>query len=188
VTRYELLLFLHIAAAIIWIGAGFLLQVQAFRADRARNDAALQQALADSSQLAKVLFIPASLATLILGILLVLDGPWSFGDLWIVLGLAGYAATFASGVGLIEPRGKRIAGLMREEGGFGARSAVEGRKLLVIARIDMVVLFLVVADMTLKPTGDDVGTLVAMAAILVVAVAYFLWRAQSVQPRAAPAA
>ena len=30
---------------------------------------------------------------LILGVLLTIEGPWSFGDLWIVLGLVGYAMT-----------------------------------------------------------------------------------------------
>ena len=34
-TRYELLLFLHIAAAIVWLGGAMVLQYFAFRADRA---------------------------------------------------------------------------------------------------------------------------------------------------------
>ena len=38
--------------------------------------------------------------------------------------------------------------------------------------MDTVVLYLVVAVMVLKPTGDDVGLLVAMAAIVVAGLAW----------------
>ncbi len=38
--------------------------------------------------------------------------------------------------------------------------------------------------MAVKPTGDDVGTLVVMAAVVVAAAAYFGWRARSL-PRPA---
>jgi hypothetical protein len=37
------------------------------------------------------------LTVVVCGILMVVDGPWDFGALWIVLGLAGYAATFVTG-------------------------------------------------------------------------------------------
>ena len=187
-TRYELWLFLHIVAAIIWIGAGFLLQVLGLRADRARDDASLRKVLDDVHGLANVLFIPASLSVLIFGLLLVFDGPWSFEELWITLGLVGYAATFVTGLAVISPRAKRIGQIMERERGFGPTAAAETKKLLVISRIDLVVLFLVVADMVLKPRGEDVGTLVVMAAVLVAGVAWSLWRARSIEPRPAPAA
>ena len=48
----------------------------------------------DVAWLAPRLFIPASLSAMILGILLVIDGPWSFDQLWISLALAGWAASF----------------------------------------------------------------------------------------------
>ncbi len=41
-------------------------------------------------------------------------------------------------------------------------------------RIDYTVIALVIADMVLKPTGDDVFTLVLMAAVLVAVVALVL--------------
>ena len=45
-----------------------------------------------------------------------------------------------------------------------------------MARVDYVVLFLVVADMVVKPTGDDAGVLIAMAVILIAGIAYILSR------------
>ena len=46
--------------------------------------------------------------------------------------------------------------------------------------------FLVVFDMVVKPTGDDVGTLLFMGAMLVLVGGYFIWRARTLE--AVPAA
>jgi hypothetical protein len=45
------------------------------------------------------------------------------------------------------------------------------RRLSVVSRVQLLALFLVVADMVLKPTADDRWTLVVLAAILAVAAA-----------------
>lgn len=179
-TRYEIFLFLHISAAIIWIGSGFLLNVQGARADRRRDHEGIRRVLDDAGSLANVVFIPASLAALVTGLVLVFDGPWSFDQLWIVLGLAGFAATFVTGLFVLKPRSEQLAAVVERDGGLSPEALVRARQLMILARSDYVVLFLVVADMVLKPTTDDVGTLVAMAAILVAGVAYVVVRARSV--------
>ena len=175
---YELLLFLHITSAIVWIGSGTLLNVLAFRYDRSGDHEGLRRIAADVEELAKVLFIPASFSTLILGILTTIDGPWSFDQLWIVLGLVGIAATIFTGLTIITPRTAEIAELMGRD---GMTAEVAGRinQLLTLGRIDLVVLYLVVADMAIKPTGDDVGVLVAMALIALGAVAFFTSQAKA---------
>ena len=100
---YEVLLFLHIAAAVVWLGSGFFLQMLVFRAGKTGDGGLLQGMANNSGWLAQRIFIPASLAVLILGVLLTIEGPWSFGDLWIVLGLVGYAFSFLVGILFIEP-------------------------------------------------------------------------------------
>lgn len=51
-----------------------------------------------------------------------------------------------------------------------------------------VVLFLVIADMAIKPTGDDVAILLVMAAILAAGLTWAITRAQAVPtPGQAPA-
>lgn len=167
---YDLLLFLHITAAIIWIGAGFLLHVLAFRAERAGDTGALMKALNDMGALGNVLFVPASLATFLLGLAMVLVGGWSFSDLWVVLGLAGFLATFCIGFFILKPRGEAIGEIIQRDGGVSADAIAKGRQLAVIGRIDAVVLFLVVAVMAFKPTVDDIAVLGGMAAVLVVGI------------------
>jgi uncharacterized membrane protein len=164
---YDAFLFLHITAAIIWVGSGFLLHVLAFRAERANDPAGQMKVLNDMGALGNTLFVPASLAALVFGLAMVIDGPWSFSDLWIVLGLSGFAATFGIGLFILKPRGEQIGAVIRRDGGISPEAIAKGRQLTIIGRFDAVVLFLVVAVMALKPTIDDVGILAALAVVLV---------------------
>jgi uncharacterized membrane protein len=188
-TWYEFLLFVHISAVVIWVGAGFLLVVLAIRADRTDDEAQIKRILDDNTWLATHLFIPASLTVLLGGILLTIDGPWDFSQLWIVIGLCGYAATFLTGVTILRPRGDRIAAMVENDGGrLSPVALAETRRLLALARIDYVVLFLVIADMAIKPTGDDVGILVVMAAIFTAGLIWTVSRAQAITtPEETPA-
>jgi len=163
---YDLLLFLHIAAAIIWIGSGFLLHVLAWRAERADDPRALMAVLGDMGALGNTLFVPASLATFVFGLGMVLVGGWAFTDLWIILGLAGYLATFAIGFFILKPRGEAIGEIVARDGGISEEAVAKGRQLVAIGRIDAVLLFLVVAVMALKPTAADVAVLAGLAVVL----------------------
>lgn len=53
-------------------------------------------------------------------------------------------------------------------------AALETRRMLSLARIDYVTLTLVIAVMALKPTGDDVAVLTAMAVVLVGGTAFLV--------------
>jgi uncharacterized membrane protein len=183
---YEILLFLHIAAAILWLGAGFALQLLGLRADRERDVGALKYIADQASWLSLRFFVPVSLAVLVLGILLTIDGPWSFGDLWIVLGLVGYAATFATGLFVIKPATEKLTAIMERDRGMSPAAADQVRNIFLKSRIDLAVLFVVVADMALKPTGDDVAALVAMAVVIAAVTAYSVYRSRSA-PAAEPA-
>jgi hypothetical protein len=50
-------------------------------------------------------------------------------------------------------------------------AAREDRRLYALGFVDLAILFAVVWDMTLKPTADDVGTLIIAALIVAAAVA-----------------
>ncbi len=179
-TYYEVLLFLHITFVIMWVGGGILFHILGFRADRAQNEPALKQIVDDLVALGNVFFVPTSLLVVAAGILLTIEGPWSFGDLWIVLGLVGFVLTFLTGVLWIEPQSKRIKRTIARDGRMGPEAYALARRMMVFARIDYVVLLLIVLDMAVKPTRDDVGTLLLMAAILAVGAAFFLVRARAV--------
>ena len=185
-SRQEIYLFIHVAAAVVWVGGGILLTIMGSRAisagDRDRTRVVVQEA----AWLGQRYFIPASVVVLVMGILLVADGPWEF-DLWVAIGLAGFLATALTGALILGPRAEKIAHMIEEAGGTYTDAVdVEARKLLTLARIDTFVLVLVVADMALKPSGDDVGLLAVMALILVGGVAYTVSKYKTIEEDAGP--
>ena len=106
-SRYEFLLFVHVAAVIVWLGTGTALAFIAIYAERSRDRALGERLGTLAAWLGPRVFAPASLGTLVAGIL---------------LGL--------------------------------------------LARAELAVLYLAVADMLAKPTGADTGTLIGGAVIL----------------------
>lgn len=170
-TLYELLLILHMAAVIIWLGAGFLIAVLVFGAERAGDRAKEGSYHRDVGWLAPRLFIPASLSTLILGVLLVLDGAWGFDQLWITIALGGWAISFLLGILYFKPEGERIGALVEQHGPGHTEVDRRLHRLNIVDRLQLAILFLMVADMVVKPTGDDAGLLLAGAVILGVALA-----------------
>jgi hypothetical protein len=170
VSYYEVLLFIHVLGVAIWFGTGFALLVLGNRFDRAGNYTGLKSLFDQAEWLTTRVFIPVSLIVLIAGILLVIEGPWSFDQLWVLLGLAGFALTFVTGLFVLKPQSERIAANLSREGMTTAVSRDIGR-MFTRMRIDYAVIALVVADMTLKPTGDDLFTLLLMGAVLAVVVA-----------------
>ena len=156
-----------------------MLLLLARRAEKSGQDAKLQEWLESGDAVTKA-FIPASLLVPIMGVLMIVDGPWSFEPLWIVLGIVGYLATFITGVLVMEPWAKRIERIIERDGHFSAEAAVQTRKFLILARVDTLVIFLVIADMVLKPTADDVPVLATMAAVLLAGVALVLSRLRAI--------
>lgn len=161
---YSLVKFLHIVASVLWAGGGFTLILLAIRADRAGNVDGMLQAMGSIGELGNRLFAPMSLVTLVLG--LVMCGFWvGFGDLWIIIGLAGYATTFLIGVLIFQPTAQRMGEMIARDGVTPA-ALEQGRRILKVARFDYAVMLVVFADMVFKPTLSDVSVLVAMAVVL----------------------
>jgi len=171
VTRYEFLVFLHVTAVIVWLGAAATMDLLFFRAERMRDPLELKKTGELQEWLVPRLFIPTGLSTLVLGILVTWDGPWSFGDLWIVLGLAGFAVGFLTGLLFLKPQAEKMGEIAARYGPTSLEAQRHGHRMLVVGRIQLLVLFLVVADMAIKPSPDDVWTLVGGAAVLAAAIA-----------------
>jgi uncharacterized membrane protein len=168
-TRYEFLLILHVVAVIIWLGAGFTMDLLFLRAERMRDPAEIGKTGELQEWLVPRVFIPTGVLTLVLGVLLVWEGPWSFGDLWVLIGLVAWIGSFGVGVLFIRPEGEKIKEIVAHYGPTSVEAQRHGKRLGVVARVQLLALFLVVVDMILKPTSDDPWTLLVLAAILVAA-------------------
>ncbi len=178
---YELLLFLHVTAAVIWLGSALFDQAIMYREEQVGDRLFLRQFVGHSEWWAPRMFIPASLAVFVFGILLTIEGPWGFGDLWITLSLAGYGVSFLVGILYLAPESKRIQAAGETHGPDSTEARFYMRRLSVVGRMELAVLFLVVWMMTVKPTGEDLGALVVAGAVLAAALS---WGVPKLRPNA----
>ncbi len=150
-SRYEVLLFVHVLAASAWFGAAlFSLALLEF-AGRARDSGTVLALGRYDDPLANALFIPAGLVTLGAGVVLVLDSPWSFlEDGWVLAGLVLFAAIFVLGIALIVPAGKKLKELAAA-GEPAAEVEAQIGRLRMLSRVDVALLALAIFFMTAKP-------------------------------------
>jgi uncharacterized membrane protein len=148
---YNLLKFLHVLLAITWVGSGICLAILAVRAQKSQQTDAMARFSADASFVGEKILGPISGVLLLMGIFLVLKGPWGFGDTWILVGIAGWAISAAVGIFYLGPRAKQLDVLLREKGASDPESVEKIRQILLISRLDILVLVVVVADMVFKP-------------------------------------
>lgn len=149
--RYEWLLFFHIAAAIVWLGSGVAVQVLAFRANRAEDSARMVTIAHEAEWFGIRIFLPSSLTVLVLGIILTVDGPWDFGQTWIILALIGWGLSFVTGAAFLGPESGRIGKVLAAEGPESPAVRARIQRIFLVSRIELVLLYLIVLDMVVKP-------------------------------------
>ena len=187
-TSYEFLVLLHITSVIVWLGAGFTMDLLFLRAERTGNPTDLGKTGEFQEWLVPRLFIPFGVLALVSGVLLVFDGPWSFDDLWILIGLGGWIAAWGVGFLVIRPQGEKMKEIVMQHGPTSMEAERQARLLAVVSRVQLLSLFLIVVDMVLKPTSDDLWTLVVLALILVAAAAVGVGTMRKPPRKAAPVA
>jgi hypothetical protein len=101
-----------------------------------------------------------------------------------VIGLVLYAVTFLSGLLFLGPESARIGKLI-EDG--SPEAGPRTLRLILLSRLDLVVLFLLVYDMTVKPSFDDSALLEGLlAAGLAAGVVYWCYKVALGQPPPGP--
>jgi uncharacterized membrane protein len=153
----ELLLFFHVTMAVVWVGGGLIVQFFALRATMSGDPTRMATFGEDVKWIADRVFIPGSLFAFLSGVLLVVDSDfYGFGDDWIVIGLALYATTFLAGLLFLGPEAGRV-GKLTAEG--SPEAGPRTQRLLLPSRLDLTLLFLIVYDMTVKPSFDDASSI-----------------------------
>ena len=177
---YSLIKYLHILAAVVWVGGGFTLMLLGAAAARTKDRADFARIIHHIVYMTPRMFIQVSLAVLVLGVTAAWLS-WGFSVLWIDLGFIGWAATFATGLFLLKSRADRITEMLAK-GEVTDEAVAVGNELLQISKFDYVVLFAVIADMAFKPTAGDWLLLLIMA--LAIVAAGFLFLLPAFRPRA----
>jgi uncharacterized membrane protein len=154
---FHLLKFIHVGAAIAWVGAGAFVQVLATRISKQNDPVKLASFAKDLEALGKTYLMGASIVVLLAGISLVIYTPFIyFSETWIIIGLVGYAMTLATGAGFIGPEAGRIGRLVEERGPADPEVQRRIRRIFLVSRFDLAVLVLVVLNMVFKPGSKGV--------------------------------
>jgi uncharacterized membrane protein len=142
---------IHVGVAVFWVGGGLLLTVLAIRAERTSDPDELATIARQAAFAGEKLFAPAGLVVLAMGITMVINHHIGFGTTWVDIGLVGYALTFTTGIAVLAPLARRIVTLTDTVGAAAPETQAAIKRILLIARVDVGVLLLVVADMLMKP-------------------------------------
>jgi uncharacterized membrane protein len=170
---YTALKFLHIAFATAWLGGGLALVLLGMLAERARDEARLMTVVDQVVAVAHRVFIPSTGFVLLFGVLMVWTAGYSWGDAWIVLGLLGILVTGGLGARVLTPLAEQ-ATTFAATPGKQPEAFAAARRLLAIAKFDMVMLFSIVLLMVAKPGWSNWPLLLVVAALLALAGLAFL--------------
>ena len=149
-TTYEWLLFAHLLFVVAWVGTDIGIQVLSFRVLGAGGQRRVDF-LADIEWLGTRLLIPAALAVVAFGLLLVNELGYDLGQTWLILGLAGFLFSAIVGSAFLGPESGRVAALAGEKGPEAPEVEARSRRLLLVSRIELVILIGVILDMVAKP-------------------------------------
>jgi uncharacterized membrane protein len=151
VDLYETLKSIHVLAVVIWVGGAFVVQFFAVRAQRADDPARVALFAKDAEWVGQGVFMPASLVVLASGIWAVIEGSWSWGDVWVLWGLGGAAFSAVLGATFLGPESGRIGALIGERGASDPEAQRRISRIYAVSRIELVILFSVVLVMVIKP-------------------------------------
>lgn len=150
---YDVLKLFHVLAAVIWVGGDVMIFILTTMLMRENDPHRTLAFVRDLARIGKYVLTPITIILIVFAVSMVIYSPaWTFSQLWIELAIAGYLATFVTGVGFLGPSAVKIekilaTGKTAEDPGVQALI----RKTMLVGRIDVIVLLLVVCDMVLKP-------------------------------------
>jgi uncharacterized membrane protein len=147
---YELLLYIHIVCAVIWVGGAAAIQALAVIVTRSGNPAEVPRLSRNMELLGSRVFLPAAVLLFLAGTVMTIQR-WSFGDTWIAVSIGLWILSALAGAIYLGPRAKRVAALFEAEG----PSSVEARaligRLFLVTRLELVSFAIIIALMVFKP-------------------------------------
>ena len=148
-TLYELLLFVHIVGAAIWVGGGVMLLILGTRIGRVQDIAIRTQFVKDTSVVGPVIGASA-IVVLAAGIGMVLNSPAiEISQLWVWLGLTLFAVSAITGGAYFGPTGKKIENALTA-GNMDEVNRLT-RQITAVSRFDVLLLLVIVGLMVFKP-------------------------------------
>jgi uncharacterized membrane protein len=142
---------LHVGAAVIWVGGGLFLTICALLAELANDDDQLLMIGQMADRVAAKVFPLMSIVVLGFGIAMTMNGDIAYDQFWIIFGLAAWAASAATGILYLTPEANKLTKAMIARGPQDPEVQTRLRRVLLVTRFDVALMFLIVFDMVVKP-------------------------------------
>jgi uncharacterized membrane protein len=151
-TLFSTLKFLHIVAAIIWVGGVITLTLLNARLASTRNGAAMAALASVGGFFGQKVFGPAAGVTFLAGLATALNAGFPMRSVWIIWGFLVILLSIALNAALIRPTAQRIGALAATPDGDGGQVAALQRRLWMLTALNIVLLLSAVWAMIAKPT------------------------------------
>lgn len=149
---YEILLWLHVTSAVLWVGGGIAIAVLAGMVHRAKDDMELGYIVRRIAKLGPGYFAPLSGLTGLFGILLVVtQDAFAFREAWIGVSLLLWIISGAVGGAYLSPRARLLEEGIAKAGRVTDDLRATVDQVLMVARVDSVILLVIIFLMTVKP-------------------------------------
>jgi uncharacterized membrane protein len=142
---------LHVGAAVVWVGGGLFITIIAVLAELANDDDQLLQIGHWAETVAGRLFPVMSFVVLGFGIAMTSNGDIPYNQFWLIFGLVAWALSAATGILFLGPESKRLNKAAAEHGPQAHEVQARLRRILLVVRVDVALMFLIVFDMVAKP-------------------------------------
>ena len=148
---YELIKYVHILCAVIWVGGAFYAQLLAVRMTRSSDPTELPNLGRHIEFLGTRVFLPASILLFVAGAILTVQR-WEFQQAWISIAIALWLISALVGSIYLGPRSKRVAQLFEAEGPASTAGRALLNRLFIVSRLELVSFLVIIALMVAKPT------------------------------------
>jgi len=147
---YQVLVFIHIVCAIIWVGGAFFSQILALQVRRSDDPMELPRLGRRLEFMGGRVFLPAAVVLFVAGVLMVIQA-WSFGQLWVGASTALWVLSAVIGAAYLGPNSVKVAELFEREGPTSVTALARMDRILLVSRLELVSFAVIVAMMVFKP-------------------------------------
>lgn len=150
-TWYFVFKMLHVGASVTWVGGGLFITICAVLAELANDDDQLLQIGHWAETVAGRLFPVMSFVVLGFGIAMTSNADIGYDQFWLIFGLVAWALSAATGILFLGPESKRLNRAAAAHGPKSPEVQARLRRILLVVRVDVALMFLIVFDMVVKP-------------------------------------
>ena len=151
-TLFSVFKFVHIVAAIIWVGGVITLTLLNMRLASTRNSAAMAALSSVGGFVGQRVFGPAATIALLAGIATALNAGFQMRSLWIIWGFLVILLSFGMTATLTRSTTQRLGALAASPSSDGTQIAALQRRLWMLTALNILLLLSAVWAMVSKPT------------------------------------